>query len=257
MQKLVLLSIILMSFLMLFLVGCVNPDDPNDTEIETPTGWEDLNPGIAEWVVMLTAGLEKSTYVVSVTWIGGINIPQVSDTAVLYVNGNDVEIDAMIPGVWFGSCNVAQGSDATIKFVYNGETRVDTSLKTVNLITDATFPTTYNPTQTAAISWTLPTNNQHQVVGISASKDDAKEWSGDYSREVLVADRSFTFPANPIADAPAGADYTLGVTEVNFKIKNKIALMSVDGAFSDSYHYKADAMDMSLLARRMLKTLTR
>jgi hypothetical protein len=256
MRKLLLLSLLLLSMLMLFTTACVG-DDPTNTDITTPTSVDDLTPGLAEWAVILTGGEVKSTYVVGVVWVGGLDIPATDDTATLTVNGTDIEIESMFPGMWVGSCNATQGADATIKFVYNGETKVDTSLKLVNFITGSSFPSVYNPAQTANISWTLPTNNPHQIVSINATKDTAKDWSGDYSKEINVGERSFTFPANPIANAPAGATYNLGVSQVNFKIKSKIALMSINGAMSDPYVGKAKPEDMRNLAVRMLNTLTK
>ncbi len=260
MSKLVILLIVLMGFIMLFTTACGNGDSNNNNNtITTPIGIEDLTPGVAEWAIMLLGGDFKSTYQVSVVWIGGTTLPQIGDNAVLLINNNNVTLQSYSPGVLFGSCEATQGADATIKFVYNDVTKIDSTIKPVTVINGADFPTSYNPTQSSTFTWTLPTNNQHQVAGVSAYKDNypAESWSGENMKEIEIGARSYTVPANPIANVPEGAAYTLGVSEVNYKIVNKIALLSINGAWSDQYMKNASPNRMSAFARNMLNTLTK
>ena len=247
------LLIMLMGLLMLTTTACV-PEDADPETMDTPTSIEDLTPGIAEWAITLTGGVTKGSYIIGAIWIGSLTPPMFGDTATLSVNGVDTEIWCMAPGIWFGSCNATEGADATVKFVYNGTTKTDTSIKMVNVITDSNFPATYNPALAANISWTLPADNQHQVVGLSATKDST---SVDYSREIAVDARSYTFPAHALNNAPAGATYSLGVTDVNFKIKSKVALMSITGAGSGDYNRSSEPESMRLMTRKLLKALTK
>lgn len=257
MSKLVLVLIVLLGVMMLFTTACGNEDDDADPT-NTITSYEDLTPAQAEWAIMFIGGDWKTTYQVGAYWIGGANAPLATDTATLTVNGTDVDIMAYMPGLWMGSCNATQGADAAVKFVYNGTTKIDASFPMVSAITGATFPNNYNPAQTADISWTLPSNNQHQVVGVSAYSDPiTKEWTGEYSKEVPVSARSYTFPANPIANAPADAIYSMGISDVNYKIQSKIALLSVTGAWSDEYSKSSRPEEKVILARRLLNTLSK
>jgi hypothetical protein len=261
MRNLVLLLIVLLSFSMLFITACGNGNNNNDNnDITTPMGIEDLTPATAEWAIMFIGANVKTPYQIGAYWIGGANIPQVGDTAILQINGTEVPLQSYGPGIWYGSMDTTQGTDATVKFVYNGTTKVETTIKTVNLITGSSFPTTYNPAQSSSFSWTLPADNQHQLAGVSAYKSNyptADDYSDEYIQEIGVDTRSYTVPANPLANVPAGASYSMGVSEVNYKILNMVALISINGAWSDEYLQTAKPDRMRNFARKVVETLSK
>jgi hypothetical protein len=259
MRKFVLLFIILLGIFMLFITACGKKDNNNNNTSGTPMDLEDITPEMAEWAIMIFGtDATKTPYMVNVVWIGGTTLPTITDTATLEIDGTNIMVQSYSPGYWFGGYDAVQGADCTVKFVYNGVTKVNSTIRMVNLITGSTFPTTYNPAQTANFSWTLPANNQHQLAGVSAYKDNypAESWSDDYVKEVSADARSYTVPANPIANVPAGATYSLGVTEVNYKIVDMVALMAMNGAWSDDYAKNAKPERMRSLARNVINALS-
>ncbi len=252
------LMILLLGFFMLFTVSC-GPTDSSDDEIDTPTSIYDISPTVAEWVIGFNTLGGKSPYFITAFWIGGLNPPDFNDTAELIINGEVVDIISLIPGVWIGECNVTPGSICTVKYVYEGVTKTETTLKMVNLITDSDFPEPYNPAQSATFTWSLPVNNDHQIAGVTAytEVEGGEDYEDDYTKEIPVTARTFTVPANPIANVPAGAEYSLGISEVNFKVNNRTALMSICTSQSGSMKKYVTPLDMKDFALKIYRTLSR
>lgn len=264
MRKPMFLLILLLAVLVLFTLSCKKNDDDNNnnTNPTTPLGLGDLTPATAEWAIMFASLSDKSEYseyVIGIYWVGGATIPDTSDVAVLEVNGNVADIMSYqyLAGMYYGYINLPEGENATIKFTYNNVVKVNTTLKMVNLITSANFPDNYNPAQPATFTWTLPANNEHQVAGVSAYKENTvgEDWYGEKYDEIAVEARSYTVPANPIPNVPAGAEYTLEVVQVNYKILNKIALMSLNGAGSYFIPVKGNQLHLKKYCLNVLKAL--
>ncbi len=100
--------------------------------------------------------------------------------------------------------------------------------------TAADLPQTYNPSQAVQLNWSLSNNNQYQFAGVTSFKEGEPDMEDEYFRQLAPSARTFIVPANAVNDFGNETIYTLGIDQVNFKIENRISLMSVQSV-TDAY----------------------
>ena len=222
------LVFILGSFLMI--AGCGGSDDnDNDNNNTLPTNPDAVTSENADWLVSLMAipgAKDELTQYVIVRYLLTANVPTTDDDVVLMINNVDVALEgySVIPGTYMGYVDLNEGTEYAVKFIYNGTTKIDTQLK-IAYMPSVTFPATFTANQAAAISWTQGGNNQYQFIeALSISPDYTDE--SDEVKQLDVSARSYTFPANSVESYGSGTLYYLILDQMNFKIENRIALMS-------------------------------
>jgi hypothetical protein len=238
MKKGLVFCMLLVALAAMVFTGCKKSDDSNNNDnpliIDDPTA---ITDAVADWLIaFMPDDVTRMPNSILVTYLKDTNVPQPSDVVELFIDGYSVPIPSFegIPGLYFGSYDLAQGGNYQVVFKVNGIQKVSTSLMMVYNTTNFTSPQYYVINQATPLSWTLAGNNQHQYAGVSAYKDNypAEPTTDDYFVELGVAARNYSIPANAVNDLGTGAEYNLGVTQVNYNISNRIALMSFYDTFA-------------------------
>ncbi|MBW6514068.1 MAG: hypothetical protein K0B87_04870 [Candidatus Syntrophosphaera sp.] len=220
------------------------------------TGDDITNPDDSEWslfFVPMGGGAKPESHYVTVMWIGDTANPNPSSVSVK-VGETNVTLE-LIPFInaWMGEATVTPGQQYDVKLDVNGSTKVNTTLKIVyNAL--AQFPANYNPSGTGSMSWTLTADNQSQMASaISFDNDTMAEDIFDH--ELLPSDRSYVFPVNAVQNYGSLTTYTLEITQMNFKYRNKVMVVSAQSDNKD-YGFGGKSRDtQEYIARYCLRLL--
>jgi hypothetical protein len=256
MKKKSLLIIALFTISLIFLAGCGNPEDH---ENHIPTGPEDITFGIADWVLVVSPVLDgkvPSASIVMLYCLDVLHYPTSSDELIVKIADDEIVMSNffMIPGVYVGSAMLNQGSTYNVEFFINGLSKLNTSLK-IAYIPHATFPLNYSYNQPATLNWTVAGNSQYQFAGASSEKEETDQ-SSEHVKQLDVSSRTYTIPANSVQDFGPGTEFRLGVDQVNYKLMNRIALMSI-GSDTQSYYSSKTADNVKQIADKALMVFKR
>ncbi len=233
MRKFLILMIVATLAMGLFLSGCIeNITQPED----------------AKWSVMAIAGPEgkEDTHIVTVMWIGPEAEFVAPTTLELKIAGETIALDAW-GDFWMGSATLTPGNAYNFQLLVNGEITVSTT-QTVVYNADATFPLTYNPTQSAYSYWTLAGNNQVQTASAYAW-DPQDPYQDEIADTDLAASvREYTFPANIVQDHGTGSSYTLEITQMNHKYVDNVLVATAQSDWQDYGDMKTDRFSPARLA---------
>lgn len=255
MNKLGILLVLILALSALFLTSC---KDKNNNNIVGPG---EITPANTDWEIMLFQfGEQKANeYSISVSyWQAQTDITE-NDTFHLTIDGSEVMLSAYNYGGWWsiwGTTTLNPGQVYDIKFFRNGNEVASTSLR-MPYAADATFPATFNPTQSASFSWTLSNNNQYQFAGGTAYKyvPDGESLYDEELEDISPGARSHTVPANALSDYGDGADYDLMVGQLNYARSGR----NVFEAYQDEYqmyntkHQPVDVQTRILKARQLIR----
>jgi len=187
-------------------------------------------------------------------YLNWFNLPSVNDTIVVKINGVSVEMNPiLIAGFYMGTVYLSEGQTIRLEFIYNGVSRIKTNL-TMVYVPNVTFPTTFKYDQDAFLSWSLNGNNQNQFAG-ATSEVDSTEQESDYSKPLSPSARAYTIPGYSVQNFGPDTVYELGVEELNFKLTNRICLMSY-AADTRKYYAKNGELDYHKLSKRLNQLFT-
>jgi hypothetical protein len=241
---LLLLTILISSFL---LVSC----GPEDEEID-PEDVFNLTSEDADWMVSFVggAGIDKATeQMIMVSYMGEVSDITADDVTRLTMNGVDLTLQSIIPGIYVASgVQVDPGVTLAWKFYFNNQLKGSVSLP-LPYHCVGSFPATFDPAESASISWTLDHENQYQVAGANSSKyvSATEILTDEYIKSIPVTNRSFTVPANSIQDFGEGTNHSLFIDQLNYKLDNRIAFVAWNG--SDHSYQKELVSDPGRLTR--------
>ncbi len=265
MKRKQLISLLLVALIALFVFGCGNSDDNNNNDnpliIDDP---QDITSEVADWLVAFVTGEDtKTTNGIVIYYLNATNYPTATDEVELLVDGVSVPVEMYMemPGFYFGTCDLTEGTTYTIVLKYNGVQKVSTSLKIAYRSSNLITPETYVISEPTNISWTLPSSNDHQFAGVSAYKSNYpnEDDEDEYFVELTPSARAYTIPANAVDNLGTGAEYNIGVTQANYNINNRIAVMSFFDVFQayGGYVKAADAASLQKKALAMYKALSK
>lgn len=227
MRKYFIILIIALMAVGLFLTAC--EEDENITEPEN-----------AKWSVFVTANPPESqnSHSVTVMWIGPAQDYAEPSSIKLEIGGDEVNLEKWA-GIWIGEKNLTPGEKYSFKLKVDDETIVNTNQKIV-YNADATFPETYNPTQTAYVHWTLEKDNEHQIA--SAYALDPEDAANDevVDEELEPSARSYQFPAGVVSYHGEGTIYTLEISQMNYKYVDNVMVASSQADYQDYGNIKRD-----------------
>lgn len=226
--------------MLLAFIGCEDIYSDDDTEF-IPTGPSAITSSRADWTISISpifGGSSPSAHLVMLYCLNLINPPTSPTPINLKIDGSQVPMSLFfyIPGVFSGITDLQQGETYDIEFIYNNVLKVDTTIR-IAYIPNANFPQSFASNQSAFLSWQLAGSNQYQFVG-ARSENESTDQDSDYVKQIEPNIRSYTIPANAVQDYGPGTEYTLGVDEVNFKVVNRIAVMSI-ASDARNYHGKS------------------
>lgn len=218
---LLLLGVLLLA-LSFMLTACDGDDDENGFD---PTNIAGINADNADWIVNLMAIVQNAKsrqYMVMVTYTGDNTTLQPTDMTTLEVDGTPLSWMSSQPGYYHTQTLFTPGQSYSLAFKFNGTLKASTDF-TIPWVADGTFPASFNPAQSAEISWTMSHNNQYQVAGVNSSKyvSSTENYSDEYIKSIPTSARSFSIPANSVQDFGAGTNYTMFVDEINYKNVNR------------------------------------
>ncbi len=224
MRRFFILALLAVIALGLFVTAC---DDDNDI----------TDPADALWGVGISRIDNKTeTHGVSVTWLGETADFVMPNSLAIEVGGDQISL-MQYGQAWMGETTLNPGQVYNVKLVIDGDTMCDTELRTVyEAVGD--FPSAYDPSQSAEVSWTLSNDNDRQVA--TASSFSMKYNTDSYEQVLSPSDRSFTFPADAVEDFGAATSFTLGISQMNIKTVNDVMLISSQG-ITETYMGKADS----------------
>lgn len=234
MHRHLLLLLLLIPLLFLF-TGCNS--DPED--ITAPPTVSYTN---ADWQVIWIAGsgdaLDKDyAGAFSLLYTGlDYSVLNETDTATIEVDGVEHDFIPLFSptfGIWISSpLELDLGVTHELSFSYNGNTKASVEIRLPD-VPEVTFPTTYLPTQEVELSWTLASNSQWQQAGVDATSPD-EENTDEFYQNLAPSARTTTIPANSVTSQGMGTVYELSVSELNYKLSNRIAF-SCFGIDAKSY----------------------
>lgn len=236
MRKLFVLMIVATLGMGLFLTGCLeNITQPED----------------AKWSVLAIAGPEgkEDTHILTVMWIGPMSEYVEPTSLELKVGGETVALSAW-GEFWMGGDTLTPGTSYTFQLLVDGVSVVNTK-QTIVYNADATFPLTFNPTQSAYSYWTLDASNQVQIA--SAYAYDPIDPNDDEvsDTDLAAAVREYTFPANVVQDHGNGAGYSLEITQMNHKYVDNVLVATAQSDWADYGDMKIDRFSAARLANHV------
>lgn len=229
---LILGSILLFAMLFLSLAGC-GDSDKNDI-----TGLPDITPQLFDWEIIIadTYGMQqKGNYMVNCYWYGATSgITDADVFSIKFGTQQPIALENYNLGGFrmiFGTADLTPATTYNVVFYKNNTPISTSSIKTPYRVA-TTFPNTYNPTQTAHLTWNLDANNQYQVLTVSAYNPQTDE-DDDYDKNLDPSARSFTIPANVVENYGAGAEYTIDLAQANFTKSGRTAILAIQGNSQD------------------------
>jgi len=233
--------IVLLAMLALSACG----DDDNDNGL---TEIPDINPENFDWDIYILdiAGDDREDYYyVTCDWLG--NEDAITEQDQFSIQFNDAEPIILSGWGWFGEWSfsaeafLSPGTNYNVKLLKNSVQVTSGNIKTAYRAY-GNFPSYYNPTTTAELSWTLSDNNQYQVAGVSSYSEDYEDYD-DAMEDLDPSDRTYTIPANAVQHFGDYTEYELLIMEMNFTQNGRTAFMAVQG--SSNYYESIPAKDVA------------
>lgn len=230
MKKYAILFSTLLLTAMLVLSGCGSKDKDDDSI----TGIPDIDSDTFDWaiyVVDMTDDMREDVYFVNCDWLGNQNaITQDDEFTIKFNDGIAIPIEAWNwGGDWTLSCSadLNPGSSYNVKLFKNGSQQASGNIKTPYRAF-ATFPSSYNPSATAEINWTLSNNNQYQIIAVSSYGEGFDE-DDDEQIDLSPSARNYTVPANIVQNYGVDTEYNLQLLQYNFTKNGRAAFLVVQG----------------------------
>lgn len=233
MNKLFLLLLVLAASMALLIMGCGGSDstDPNDIDDE------DL-----DWHIMFIEvdTQDRDTYYsISPVFMGVNGSFTPDDVFYMLIDGQEYSIEGyymMNQWMLWGSADLNSGQEYDVKFYQNDNLVCQGDIR-MPYTAHASFPNTFNPTQSTSFSWELSQNNQYQYAG-------AEAWAGEYIEEddyeeyiknISPGARSFTVPANSVHYLGQDTEYDLTVMQTNFAKYGRNAFSAIQSEYATYY----------------------
>jgi hypothetical protein len=113
------------------------------------------------------------------------------------------------------------GANHSLRFFVNHQLLGDAEIRAVYRAT-VSFPEILHPNQSITLQWQVGRNNQYQVVQAITGKGNQMK---QYSKTLDASLRNLTIPGSALPDYGSQTSYKLSITQVNYKVENRIAFM--------------------------------
>ncbi len=226
MKKFTLITLLFILAAMLIVSGCGSDSD----KVSKP---EEITPAKADWMITIFYGEEDifsktgSYYGISAWWFGNPNDIVLGATAQIKFDNQTIELGTIedMFGLYWNYAELNPGQTYDVKFIFNGTERASTTLR-IPYTCSANFSSTYNPSSTANISWTLANDNQYQYAGIDSWGPGEDDFDEDM-KFIKPSARSHSIKANAVDSYGAYTEYTQYVGQMSYKLQNRIAFLAV------------------------------
>lgn len=227
MKKLTYLLMLLLISLFLLLGAC--GDDDEDDGL---TGIPEITPENYDWEIYFMdfsdMGAKVNEYVIWADWLG-------DSAAITEEDMFTIKIDENLYEFWGGNyegewsyhtmAELEPGIEYAVEFFKNGTLLANTNLR-MAYSAAVDFPSTFDPTESAYISWEMDGDNQYQVAILESYNDD--NWDDEsYEEKVLSPSaREYTYPANTVENYGPATEYFMDLLQFNFKKSDRFAFSS-------------------------------
>ncbi len=242
-----LISVFVIVCMLAFLTSCSSSDNDEDsgsfTDIFGPDGPEELDP--SEWDFYLGVihddwdedFTRDSTHLIVVMLI---NPDALTGDLTVKKDGETVALDNEWDVFWFGEIDLVMGQSYNFELVTPSKS-YSASLQIPYNATSATFPETFDPTQSYTVSWNLQGNNKYQFAEAWSYLWDWEDWENDqesvYFEELSPSDRQHTFPANAVESFGPETEYDLSIIQADFKATGKLAAVAASAVYEWYYDH--------------------
>lgn len=218
MKKLtILLLLVLVSALLLF-TGCAKDDDDDPI-----TGIPDITPANYDWdITLMGTDFKSAEYMIWADWLGNSSAITADDEFTILIDGYAHDfMGGFDEGDWsfFMITDFNPGTQYNLVFKKNG-TEVAEKTFRIPYEANVTFPSTFDPTKTAKMTWQLAGDNDYQVVSLFSGDDD------EYSKNIPASDRTYTFPKDAVPSSGTNAEYGMMLAEISFEKAGRVAFSS-------------------------------
>jgi len=249
------------ALMLLLLVSALIISACGDSSSDKVSGPPEVTWANSDWDIMFingeAIGTKSVEFVISAFWMGDPSGVNPDDSASVVIDGTYYQLESFfgMPSMYMGLVNLNPGQTYNVKFIHNGTEKAATDLQ-MPYACNATFPSTYNPSQSATFSWSLSNNNQYQYAGVSSYNPDEEDEYDDDIKFIKPSARSHTVAANAVDSYGANTEYDLVVGQVTYKKANRISFSSFQG---DAAYYGmakgTDNVSKALKAHRIIKAL--
>lgn len=255
MKKLhILLLLFLVSAFLLF-SGCGKDKDDDRGGI---SGIPDISSTNYDWDIVIVDFSafdgETSGYRIWADWLGESSAISEDDAFTLDINGVSHELwGSLLLGSWsFNTiAEMEPGTSYNLVFRKNGSKVASKAVRTPYRAS-VSFPTSFDPSQSATMNWQMSADNKIQHVEIYSDFGDDNE--DDWGEAISASARSYTFPANRIAGSGPDAQYGMILGEMNFEKTGRVAFSSMflnSKIYGEGAPAKPGASEMYEIARTL------
>ncbi|MCB5272010.1 MAG: hypothetical protein LHW56_09230 [Candidatus Cloacimonetes bacterium] len=249
MKKLtILLLLVMVSALMLF-TACAKDDD------DVITGIPDITPANYDWdITIMDADFKAADYMIWADWLGNSSAIDVNDEFTLEIDGTSHDLmGGYDEGDWsfFTLAEFIPGTQYNMIFKKN-DVQVASQTVKIPYTANATFPSTFDPTKTAKVTWQLTGDSKYQGISLFTSDND------EYNKNLAPSDRSFTFPKNAVNPPATDAGYGMMIQEANFEKSGRVAFSSFSFTmqeYGQGVTAKFEASNLRKIAKNIRKQM--
>ncbi len=224
--------------LSLFLVTACTSDDDDDNG--STSGTDLLDPEDAHerdlsfHVILTDMDLEynqdrNSSHIVMITAVK----PDYYEVDItVSVNGQEVEDVYGMFQTWMFEYGFNEGENYLLEIATDLK-NFSRTIKVPYRITTADFPESYDPSQSASISWTLAGNNENQLITARSEHHGDEDMYDEWYKELTPSQRTYTIDSNVVDDYGDDGYYTLSVMQVNFSMDDDMVVFGISGQHSE------------------------
>lgn len=209
---------IILIALVFMLSGCGKDDADKITDFPEIT---DQN---CDWEVSLYVGdFGKASTDIEIWWLGD-SYPE--GTIELKIDDEVVSLENDFYSYW-GYVDLAPGQNFDLEFYVDGQKKMDRSFRTPAMV-NGNFPSTFTNTQATTFTWNLNpnVNSSYQMVFASSYPEDSMDDDGTFFSKMLSPSaRSYTLPANTLANWGSDTFYFLSIQEADARIENRVGVV--------------------------------
>jgi hypothetical protein len=225
-----------------------------DDKDDTPTGIPDITAGNYDWDIYFVTGAHEEAkaeeYAIFASYLGNPNDIAQADAYTMEIGSETHELWGFM-GSFYSNVSLNPGQEYNVKFKKNNSVLSSTTIR-MPYKTTTVFPANYLPTAAATMEWTMQASNDYQFAGVDAN-DPYNDEEDEYYVVLNNSARSVTIPANAVENYGSDADYSMYLTQMNFKKNGRYAFSSFSVDFND-YDYvpaKFDRAEQLHLARKL------
>lgn len=255
MKKVIYLLMLILISLSLLITAC--SDDDNDGL----TGIPEITPENYDWSILFLdfsdLFAKNKEYVIWADWLGDSAAITENDIFTLQIDDDLYEmVGDNDEGEWSYQvfAELEPGTEYRVEFFKNGNSLTNINLR-MPYEAMVTFPETFNPAQSANMSWEMDDNNQYQVAFLDSYSYD---WDEESHEEIDLSPsaREYTFPANTVANFGPGTEYQMGLIQFNFKNSGRYAFGSSYVAYQYYNSENPAILEASELRNKINKVLS-